>query len=182
MLLVHSPSPGLAQTKNKALHCFSLSYSPLKSPSTLTLNQDRGKVNGCRFDFLLAFDVVDEHVDGLAAHFFDRLADGGDPRLVNVKEIDVVKTDQGDVFGDPFAHLVKDPEGVGCEVVVEGVEGLHGLVAGEQRGQLFLHAAGNVVVGDFDELVIYIWAAGFCHGVAVAPDPFGDGGDSLDGV
>lgn len=125
--------------------------------------------------FLTVEDLVEEDVHGDAAHFFHWLCDSRDAGLNELKGLDVVEGDEGDVVGDVEAQFIDAVQGCHGEVVVQYKDALDWVGAFEQFGEVLAYTFPDIVVGNLtDELGVEGDTILF-QGFAVAAGTLGDG-------
>lgn len=132
-----------------------------------------GVVGGVEF-----FDAGDEDLDGFAGELYLRHADGGEGRVDELGEVDVVEADDGHVFGDAEAACLEGAEGADGHEVVGAEDGGGRLGVVEQFGHAG-HAAFELVVA-FDDELFFGDAAGGGHGL-VEGDAAEGGGVLVEG-
>ena len=77
-------------------------------------------------------DAPEEDLGSGAAHLAQGLADGGQGRVLVGGALDIVKADDGNIFGDVQAGLAQGANGAHGGNVVEGKQGGEGLGGGEE--------------------------------------------------
>ena len=79
-----------------------------------------------------AGDAAEEDLGGGASHFAQRLADGSESGVLIGGALNVVETDDGDIFGHAQAGFAESANGSHSGDVVEGEERRKGFSTGEQ--------------------------------------------------